>query len=96
MTKLDTQNEFIARHIGPRDADTAAMLELLGYDSVDALTGAVIPESIKGSSRTSSARVTTARTRRAQSCATCWKTRPGTPPTPPTSRRFPRDAWKRC
>ncbi|SFW15093.1 glycine dehydrogenase [Pseudomonas sp. NFACC19-2] len=48
MTKLDTQNEFIARHIGPRDADTAAMLELLGYDSVDALTGAVIPESIKG------------------------------------------------
>ncbi|WP_417701373.1 aminomethyl-transferring glycine dehydrogenase [Pseudomonas sp.] len=50
MTKLDTQNEFIARHIGPRDADTAAMLELLGYDSVDALTGAVIPESIKGTS----------------------------------------------
>ncbi len=50
MTQLDTQNEFIARHIGPRDADTAAMLELLGYDSVDALTGAVIPESIKGTS----------------------------------------------
>ena len=50
MTKLDTQNEFVARHIGPRDADTAAMLELLGYDSVDALTGAVIPESIKGTS----------------------------------------------
>ncbi|XLY89527.1 aminomethyl-transferring glycine dehydrogenase [Ectopseudomonas mendocina] len=50
MTKLDTQNEFIARHIGPRDADTAAMLQLLGYDSVDALTGAVIPESIKGTS----------------------------------------------
>ncbi|UFQ98820.1 aminomethyl-transferring glycine dehydrogenase [Pseudomonas wenzhouensis] len=50
MTKLDTQNEFIARHIGPRDADTAAILELLGYDSVDALTNAVIPESIKGTS----------------------------------------------
>lgn len=50
MTKLDTQNEFIARHIGPRDADTAAMLQLLGYDSVDALTDAVIPESIKGTS----------------------------------------------
>ncbi|SDO64227.1 aminomethyl-transferring glycine dehydrogenase [Ectopseudomonas guguanensis] len=50
MTKLDTQNEFIARHIGPRDADTAAMLELLGYDSVDALTNAVIPESIKDTS----------------------------------------------
>jgi glycine dehydrogenase len=50
MTKLDTQNEFIARHIGPREADTAAMLQLLGYDSVDALTGSVIPESIKGTS----------------------------------------------
>jgi len=50
MTKLDTQNEFIARHIGPRDADTAAMLRLLGYDSVDALTDSVIPESIKGTS----------------------------------------------
>ncbi|WP_277374209.1 aminomethyl-transferring glycine dehydrogenase [Pseudomonas sp. AA-38] len=50
MTQLDTQNEFIARHIGPREADTAAMLELLGYDSVDALTNAVIPESIKGTS----------------------------------------------
>lgn len=50
MTKLDTQNEFIARHIGPRDTDTAAMLQLLGYDSVDALTDSVIPESIKGTS----------------------------------------------
>lgn len=50
MTKLDTQNEFIARHIGPRDADTVAMLQLLGYDSVDALTDSVIPESIKGTS----------------------------------------------
>ncbi|MGQ7957037.1 aminomethyl-transferring glycine dehydrogenase [Pseudomonas sp. SP16.1] len=50
MTKLDTQNEFIARHIGPRDADTAAMLQLLGYESLDALTDSVIPESIKGTS----------------------------------------------
>jgi glycine dehydrogenase len=50
MTKLTTQNEFIARHIGPRDADTAAMLELLGYASIDALTDNVIPESIKGTS----------------------------------------------
>ncbi len=39
MTKLTTQNEFIARHIGPREADTAAMLELLGYASIDAKSG---------------------------------------------------------
>ncbi|MGE8362802.1 glycine dehydrogenase, partial [Pseudomonas sp.] len=50
MTDLTTQNEFIARHIGPRDADTSAILDTLGYDSLDALTASVIPESIKGSS----------------------------------------------
>ncbi|MFZ3206020.1 MAG: aminomethyl-transferring glycine dehydrogenase [Pseudomonas sp.] len=50
MTDLTTQNEFIARHIGPRDADTAAMLSTLGFDSLDALTASVIPESIKGTS----------------------------------------------
>ncbi|MCU1715725.1 aminomethyl-transferring glycine dehydrogenase [Pseudomonas sp. 5P_3.1_Bac2] len=50
MTKLTTHNEFIARHIGPRAADTAAMLELLGFSSIDALTDKVIPDSIKGSS----------------------------------------------
>jgi glycine dehydrogenase len=47
---LSTANEFIPRHIGPRDADTASMLEQLGYDSLDALIASVIPESIKGSS----------------------------------------------
>ena len=50
MTKLTTHNEFIARHIGPRADDTAAMLELLGFASIDALTDKVIPDSIKGSS----------------------------------------------
>ncbi|NQD95309.1 aminomethyl-transferring glycine dehydrogenase, partial [Pseudomonas sp. CrR25] len=50
MTDLTTQNEFIARHIGPRETDTAAMLETLGFDSLDALTASVIPDSIKGSS----------------------------------------------
>ena len=50
MTDLTTQNEFIARHIGPRDADTAAMLDTLGFDSLDDLTASVIPESIKGTS----------------------------------------------
>ena len=47
---MTTQNEFIARHIGPREADTAEMLATLGYDSLDALTASVIPESIKGTS----------------------------------------------
>jgi glycine dehydrogenase len=47
-TKLDTRNEFIARHIGPRPADEQAMLATLGYDSLEALTEAVIPKSIAG------------------------------------------------
>ena len=50
MTDLTTRNEFIARHIGPREADIAAMLQHLGYDSLEALTASVIPDSIKGTS----------------------------------------------
>ncbi|WP_165664571.1 aminomethyl-transferring glycine dehydrogenase [Metapseudomonas otitidis] len=47
---LDTANEFIARHIGPREADIQAMLDLLGHSDLEALTASVIPESIKNSS----------------------------------------------
>ncbi|MES2821780.1 MAG: aminomethyl-transferring glycine dehydrogenase [Pseudomonadota bacterium] len=50
ITEISTQNEFIARHIGPRPADEQAMLALLGYDSLDALSASVIPDSIKGTS----------------------------------------------
>lgn len=47
---LGTANEFIARHIGPRAADEQAMLTTLGFDSLEAMTAAVIPDSIKGTS----------------------------------------------
>lgn len=47
---LDTANEFIARHIGPREADIQAMLDLLGHSDLEALSASVIPESIKDSS----------------------------------------------
>ncbi|KQQ57372.1 glycine dehydrogenase [Pseudomonas sp. Leaf129] len=47
---LHTDNEFIARHIGPGPADEQAMLDFLGYDNLDALSASVIPESIKGTS----------------------------------------------
>ncbi|CAI3787060.1 Glycine dehydrogenase (decarboxylating) [Pseudomonas sp. MM227] len=47
---LHTDNEFIARHIGPGPADEQAMLDFLGFDSLDALSASVIPESIKGTS----------------------------------------------
>ena len=43
-------NEFIARHIGPRQEDEQHMLASLGFDSLEALSASVIPESIKGTS----------------------------------------------
>ena len=47
---LSTSNEFIARHIGPRPTDELAMLATLGFDSLEALSASVIPQSIKGTS----------------------------------------------
>lgn len=47
---LSTADEFVPRHIGPCDLDEIAMLDLLGYESLDAMTAQVIPESIKGTS----------------------------------------------
>ncbi|SDZ67823.1 Glycine cleavage system P-protein, partial [Pseudomonas sp. NFIX28] len=46
----DTRDEFIARHIGPRQDDEQAMLNSLGFDSLQALGASVIPDSIKGTS----------------------------------------------
>jgi glycine dehydrogenase len=40
---LGTANEFIARHIGPRAGDEQAMLNSLGFDSLEALSASVIP-----------------------------------------------------
>ncbi len=37
---------FVARHIGPREDDIAAMLQQLGYGSLDDLTRAVVPRNI--------------------------------------------------
>jgi glycine dehydrogenase len=38
---------FIPRHIGPSDADVRAMLDLLGYDSLDSLIDATVPAGIR-------------------------------------------------
>ncbi|WP_282280872.1 aminomethyl-transferring glycine dehydrogenase [Pseudomonas sp. PS02302] len=47
---FSTADEFVPRHIGPRELDEIAMLNLLGYESLEAMTAQVIPESIKGTS----------------------------------------------
>ncbi len=44
---LSPTDGFVHRHLGPRDADMAAMLGLLGYDSLDALTDRAVPQSIR-------------------------------------------------
>ncbi|MEX2109653.1 MAG: aminomethyl-transferring glycine dehydrogenase [Gemmatimonadaceae bacterium] len=40
-------DSFVHRHIGPDSRDVAAMLQTLGYDSLDALIGSTIPERIR-------------------------------------------------
>ena len=37
---------FADRHIGPNDADLARMLSVIGYDTLDDLTQAVVPDVI--------------------------------------------------
>ncbi len=47
LRSLEQHDAFIARHIGPNDAEVAAMLNALGFDSLDAFTDAIVPDSIK-------------------------------------------------
>ncbi|HEX3160784.1 MAG TPA: aminomethyl-transferring glycine dehydrogenase [Gemmatimonadaceae bacterium] len=44
---LSDFDRFTGRHIGPRAAEIADMLQALGYDSLDAFTQAVVPASIR-------------------------------------------------
>jgi glycine dehydrogenase len=44
---LESTDRFVSRHIGPRDADVAEMLAVLGFDSLEAMTDAVVPEAIR-------------------------------------------------
>jgi glycine dehydrogenase len=44
---LDRTDMFVARHIGPSSADIQQMLSLIGYDSLEALGAAVVPEDIR-------------------------------------------------
>ena len=47
LTALEQADAFVARHIGPREDDVAAMLEAVGYESLDALMDAAVPASIR-------------------------------------------------
>ena len=47
MKPFSAPETFNERHIGPTSDEQAKMLQLLGYDSLDALTNTVVPESIQ-------------------------------------------------
>ncbi|MBE0624718.1 MAG: aminomethyl-transferring glycine dehydrogenase [Burkholderiales bacterium] len=47
LAELEGRDEFCARHIGPDDAEQAAMLEVLGYVSRAALIDAAVPAGIR-------------------------------------------------
>ncbi|MEH6358012.1 MAG: aminomethyl-transferring glycine dehydrogenase [Pseudomonadales bacterium] len=46
LADLDTQSEFIARHIGPGEQDQQTMLQQLGLPSLQALIAKVVPAAI--------------------------------------------------
>jgi glycine dehydrogenase len=45
--KLESADRFVSRHIGPDDADVAAMLAALGVPSLDALVAETVPSDIR-------------------------------------------------
>ncbi|HQW60480.1 MAG TPA: glycine dehydrogenase, partial [Thermomonas sp.] len=47
LRSLEHHDAFIERHIGPNDGEIAAMLQVVGHDSLEALTDAIVPASIK-------------------------------------------------
>lgn len=47
LRELEQHDAFLERHIGPNDAEIAHMLRAVGHDSLDGLTDAIVPASIK-------------------------------------------------
>ena len=47
LSQLEAHDAFIARHIGPSEAEQAAMLKVLGYADRTALIDAIVPANIR-------------------------------------------------
>jgi glycine dehydrogenase len=47
LRQLEQNDDFVHRHIGPSQTDIEAMLEELGFDSLDALTDKAVPDVIR-------------------------------------------------
>ncbi len=47
LHELENHDAFIARHIGPNDAEIARMLRIVGHDSLESMTDAIVPATLK-------------------------------------------------
>lgn len=47
LLELEHHSAFVERHIGPNDAEIAHMLQVIGHDSLDGMTDAIVPGNIK-------------------------------------------------
>ncbi|PJK07273.1 glycine dehydrogenase (aminomethyl-transferring) [Lysobacteraceae bacterium NML08-0793] len=47
LSALENRDAFVARHLGPSPDEITQMLGLLGFDSLDALTDAIVPDKIR-------------------------------------------------
>ena len=47
LRDLEQHDAFVGRHIGPNDEEIARMLEVVGQDSLESLTNAVVPGDIR-------------------------------------------------
>src|SRR5690554_7602483 len=47
LRSLEHHDAFVSRHIGPNDDEIAQMLRVVGHDSLDAMTDAIVPGSIR-------------------------------------------------
>ena len=50
LRDLEHHDAFVERHIGPNDAEIATMLATIGHDSLEAMTDAIVPASIRSQS----------------------------------------------
>src|SRR5947209_10057922 len=46
-SKIDITQDFSRRHIGPNEAETAEMLDAVGFDNLNALIDATVPKNIR-------------------------------------------------
>ncbi|RYD14034.1 MAG: glycine dehydrogenase (aminomethyl-transferring) [Lysobacteraceae bacterium] len=47
LRSLEQHDAFVERHIGPNDDEIARMLRVIGHESLDAMTDAIVPAGIK-------------------------------------------------